>query len=778
MVVRVQKHRRKIALVTLMVFVVVLFAFFRRGEEAEASAAYVVGWFLETDGISGAYHPGTDRIYTDEGEASQYPNIYEFDYHQVPIEYQEKQSEFPYTKYNSAAGTIGDYVFWLGGVKSFSYNLARDEIYRFDPYTDTLELVGHLPAPRTYAGYTTYEGKIYLVGGNSAPSIHESDFYNDILSFDGQNVSVVGTLPFGISSPAVVFDADGKLLIFGGTTESSYCNDFILEYDLETGTCTQIGTLPRGIRGTWRAVRVGDTIYLFITSESQENVTEIYEFYNGELRLLPVSIPQEFADSCSIAVGTKIFLFCGGVPYEQNGQVYLKSNVWLIDTEKIPPQKVDVELSCEGNIVTLTWQEDHRAVYYHVERSRDQESWQEIAVTTETSFSETLDPGKYYYRVYAENGAGVAGEYSDIVSVEIEPEPPAGLQASVDGREITLTWQPVAGASTYVVQRSTDGANWSTIAEVAETTYTDNNTLWNTTYYYRVISKTADGVTSAPSSEVNVTTMNLPAPTGLTVQLNGTQVALSWEEVEEAASYVVERSLDGETWSTIAEVSSNSYTDQNTQPHTEYYYRVRAKCSTCVSDPSEVKYVKTYENPLPDPEVVAGLTATWNGDRITVTWTRGENQLPEGRIVLWRQVDGGVWLPVKELSETDKEGFVWDDTAVVSGLNCRYELRLRGGASSGFKWYRLAASGWATGNRILLAPGGVRVQLQSDSGIITWEPVSGASSYEVQFSSDGGSTWQTVTVAGTSATVPRDCIARVRAAGHEKNHWSGTVIVP
>lgn len=779
------KKKKLVTWITILSFLsACVFMAFKDSHNAEASAVSLAGWFMEpSSGITGAYLPSTDKIYVNIGwKLTGDYHLYEFDPNIFNSLKQnaaifDNSSQYPL----GAAGALGSSIYFLGGLNPFSQNLsASDKIFKFTP--DSLTLVGHLPEPRMWAAYAVYNNAIYLAGG-TAGYMAPSTCYDNILKYDGQNVTQVGTLPVTLYSAAAAFTSDGKMIIFGGNhdyqrTDGAWITNrlnSIYQFDPQTGQCTQVGTLPYECAGL-SAARVGDRIYLFLPggSDGLTNITEIYEYYNGQLYKLNVTIPEALYSSCAIAVGSKIFLFCG---VTNDANLYKTADIWVFDTTQIPPNKVSVSLSQQGNTITLSWDSVLHATLYHIEHSSDGSNWTEVAVTTGNSYTGTLTgAGKHYYRVRAENN-GVYGEYSDVVTVIIKPSSPAGLQASVDGKTVSLTWQAVPDASSYIVQRSTDGNTWTQIAEVSGTSYTDTNTNWNTSYYYRVLSKTSDGVTSDPSNAVQVTTSKIPAPTNLKASLNGTKVTLKWQPVEGASSYIVERSLDGKSWSSIATVDSSSYVDQNTQQNTVYYYRVRSQCSTSVSDPSNTVVVQTFEDPPPPPPVISGLTAVWNGDRVRVTWNRGQNQLPDGEIELWKQGSNGVWLPVKTLSLSDRDSFVWDDLMVAPGQNYRYELRYLGGLSTGYTWYKVAESGWATGDRAMAAPGGLRVSLGQTSATVTWEAVSGASSYTVQYSTDGGTTWQSFTVTGTSANVPRYCLARVRAGSHSRSQWSGIVTV-
>lgn len=78
---------------------------------------------------------------------------------------------------------------------------------------------------------------------------------------------------------------------------------------------------------------------------------------------------------------------------------------------------------------------------------------------------------------------------------------------ALDSTSIRVTWTAVAGASSYVVERSADGATgWTQVGTPAGETFTDTGLTASTAYYYRVSARSVDGQQSASSSTVNATT--------------------------------------------------------------------------------------------------------------------------------------------------------------------------------------------------------------------------------------------------------------------------------
>ena len=106
------------------------------------------------------------------------------------------------------------------------------------------------------------------------------------------------------------------------------------------------------------------------------------------------------------------------------------------------------------------------------------------------------------------------------------------------------------------------------------------------------------------------------APTNLKAStVNLTQVNLVWATSSGASSYIVERSVGGTTWSTIAtNVVNSSYANQGLSYSTTYLYRVLAVSSAGQSSPSSVVSVRTGAH----PDVLAMQPMTISATRKTL----------------------------------------------------------------------------------------------------------------------------------------------------------------
>jgi hypothetical protein len=110
-----------------------------------------------------------------------------------------------------------------------------------------------------------------------------------------------------------------------------------------------------------------------------------------------------------------------------------------------------------------------------------------------------------------------------------------------------------------------------------------------------------------------------PAPTGLAATAGNTQVKLTWTAVAGATSYVVYRSASASgTYSSIATVTSATYTNTGLVNGTTYYYSVAAVNAFGQSS------LSAYIGATPTsgaPSAPTGLTATAGNAQVSLSWT-------------------------------------------------------------------------------------------------------------------------------------------------------------
>jgi mono/diheme cytochrome c family protein len=214
------------------------------------------------------------------------------------------------------------------------------------------------------------------------------------------------------------------------------------------------------------------------------------------------------------------------------------------------------------------------------------------------------------------------------------PAAPMGVMAAAGAGQVTLSWSPVANATSYNVYYSTTaGVTTATGKKIANATspYAQSGLAAATTYYYVVTAVNSAGE-SAPSAQVSATTTAAPpapavpaAPMGVMATGGTKQVTVTWQQASGAASYNI-------YWSTTTGVTTTSGTKiaGATSPAvqtglgdgTAYYYVVTAVNAVGESKAS-VQVAATTLTPAPTPTVPAaptGVTATGGASQVTVSW--------------------------------------------------------------------------------------------------------------------------------------------------------------
>lgn len=205
-------------------------------------------------------------------------------------------------------------------------------------------------------------------------------------------------------------------------------------------------------------------------------------------------------------------------------------------------------------------------------------------------------------RVTPQSPSGVAPNISIATSDDVTVPATVAAQPH-SSTAVSIRWAEVPVAIGYAVERKKDTKPvWLKVATTEEdvTAYTDVGLEADTTYLYRVSALTGDG-TSAPSQVVSVKTpVAVPDATVLTAVATSDGVALTWVDVADETGYRVERSPDGNEWSTVGTTrhDETAFEDPDLAPATTYSYRVIATNAGGDSAPSNVASATT-DSPAP-----------------------------------------------------------------------------------------------------------------------------------------------------------------------------------
>jgi gliding motility-associated-like protein len=277
------------------------------------------------------------------------------------------------------------------------------------------------------------------------------------------------------------------------------------------------------------------------------------------------------------------------------------------------------------------------------------------------------------------------------------------------------------------------------------TTYQHINLTEGTTLYYR-IKATNSGGDSPYSDEANAkTSTNIPAtPTGFAAiaSTSGSQINLSWNDVSNETSYVLERKLStAASFTELATLGANvtSYSDLGLPEGTTYHYRLKAVNATGSSPYTSEQIATTAVSPPAKP---TGLAATAiSVDQINLTWN---DNLSEDSYVL--ESGPSATGPFTSLATLPANTATYSHTGITEGTTVYY--RIKAINIAGQSAYSDIASA-ATLVSIPVKPTGLTATGISSSEIkITWADNTNEASYVLESSTSSSGPFTQLTTPG------------------------------
>ena len=316
--------------------------------------------------------------------------------------------------------------------------------------------------------------------------------------------------------------------------------------------------------------------------------------------------------------------------------------------------------------VMLTWVKVNYAEKYVVLRSINGQDWEDVNVvdkwnpdSTTITYLDHPESGTYWYKVKAIAPEADRPE-SESAPVSVEVLLPLGeliitentYAPGTNNKEISVSWKEVANAEKYEIYRTNSPeieSSWKlinipytfaektenpgTAAETKSIIYTaiDNTITANGTYFYKVVASSEKRGTSTGITTDGTIITAIPLEAATIKQIedatsNDYAIKLTWSVVDGAEHYIVLRSTDGTSWSTITictytDGDSISYTDTNVEPEVKYIYKIKADApiSKIPSSESAVKDITLNKRLLPFDKAEAILGT--DNKAVTIGWS-------------------------------------------------------------------------------------------------------------------------------------------------------------
>ena len=325
---------------------------------------------------------------------------------------------------------------------------------------------------------------------------------------------------------------------------------------------------------------------------------------------------------------------------------------------------------------------------------------------------------------------------------DINPSAPT-LKATVNANgTFTLSWNKITGADKYEIYYKQADGSYKLLKTVTGTSYTTVFAQYGKQYSYKM--KAVKGSTKSDYSNVVNATNNkkLQTPTlKVAVNSNGT-FKMTWNKVTGATSYQIYWKQTDGSYKLLKTVTGTSYTSGFAQYGKQYSYKMKAVTSKNSSATSAYSSVvnATNNKKLQTPTLKVSVNS--NGT-FKMTWNKVTGATSYQ--IYYKQADGSYKLLKTVTGTSYTSGFA------QYGKQYSYKMKaVTSKNSSATSNYSSVVN--ATNNKKLQTPT-LKVSVNSNGTFkMTWNKVTGATSYQIYWKQANGSYKLLKTVTGTSYT--------------------------
>jgi fibronectin type 3 domain-containing protein len=259
-----------------------------------------------------------------------------------------------------------------------------------------------------------------------------------------------------------------------------------------------------------------------------------------------------------------------------------------------PPAAPTLNSATPGNAsVALSWSSVSGATRYTVRygtASNTLTNTVDAGSATSANISGLSNGVTYFFAVSASNAVGASPNSNQLTATPVAPsQPPAAptLDYAVAGNtKATLTWSPVANATSYAINYGTSSGSYPNTVNAGAATQFDVNGLTNGVAYYFVVVASNSAGSSPRSNELSATPAAPPpaAPTLNSAIPGNGNVTLSWTAVSGASGYTIRYGTSPGSYPTTLNAGSATTFDVNGLNNgTAYYFVVTASSASGVS---------------------------------------------------------------------------------------------------------------------------------------------------------------------------------------------------
>ncbi|NXG02266.1 IGFN1 protein, partial [Sakesphorus luctuosus] len=319
----------------------------------------------------------------------------------------------------------------------------------------------------------------------------------------------------------------------------------------------------------------------------------------------------------------------------------LLKNLTRVPTVAKAGQGVKLRIPFEGRLpIRATWLKDSMEL---ADDSRIRVDKTDTFTMLSIPSCQRKDGGDYKVRL--KNDSGVLEINLKLVVMD-KPQPPSGPLKVIESstNSITIQWQPPKDdggkpVQRYIVERQQVGKKeWETLGETPRscTTFTTNKVEEDTSYYFRVRARNAEGTSDAlESGEVKAlgkATPGAPEPPEV-ISASRDSITICWKAphktgTSQIVGYIVQKRKKGTmTWLPVTSgpVKDKKLKVPSLKKGVQYEFRVAAVNAAGTGDSSAPSQPVFARDPTKSPGQVQDLkVSSCNSTSVTLTWSRPE----------------------------------------------------------------------------------------------------------------------------------------------------------
>lgn len=315
--------------------------------------------------------------------------------------------------------------------------------------------------------------------------------------------------------------------------------------------------------------------------------------------------------------------------------------------------------STTGNY-TVSWTAIFGATGYVLEENVDGGAWAQVYNGTNLNWNATgkTHGHQYGYRAKVCLSTG-CGNYGTAVSVTVDMSPETAPVLTVPNNpnpNYTVSWTPVATATSYEVQESGSGGVWSAFysgSALSKSVTGHAGGVFN--YQARACNTYGCGPWSATATTVvNLPPSNAPVLNAPALSTNGSYT-VNWGAIAGATTYTLEQSANGGAYGVVQNTAALAW-NASSQPAGSYVYRAKACNPAGCSGYSATVSVTVLYPPASAPSLTApgsnasgSYTVSWTGVATATSYTLQRNFNGGG----WANDYGGAALSAPQSVSTD-----------------------------------------------------------------------------------------------------------------------------